>query len=276
MRKLVSANFMRLWKNKCFFGCLFVMLCIGVMTPVSFYLKRGADASLENGFYSCSPYIVILLSLFSALFVGAEYSDGTIRNKIIVGHRRKDIYLANLFTSMAAGLLLYAVYFIVYLCVGTLLLGFFRADIRVALLFMGSMFGIMALFTFAFSALFTMAAMLFSNKAGAVALCILGTVFLVVFGIYLHGRLSAPKMLAEYSLDVDGVMQEEMEENPDYLEGTKREVYQFLLDFLPGGQVVQCVSMEIINPVRLPVYSVIVFLLVTAAGLLLFNYKDIR
>ena len=48
----------------------------------------------------------VVLSAFCSLFVGAEYSDGTIRNKIAVGHSRAAVYLANLVTCSAAGVLI--------------------------------------------------------------------------------------------------------------------------------------------------------------------------
>ena len=274
MNRLLSANFMRLWKNRCFWGSMLFMLLAGVLIPVryAFMRKDGVLLPMESNFFSCSLFIAILLSLFCSLFLGTEYSDGTIRNKIIVGHRRSHIYLANLLTNTIAGLLMCAVYFITYLCIGIPLLGFFQAKITMILLFIG----IVALLIVAFSALFTMAAMLFSSKAGVVAFCILCAVFLIVAGTYLHAKLSAPKMLPMYSLDVNGVVEEKMERNRAYLEGIKREVYQFLYDFLPGGQVIQCSSMEAKNPYRLLAYSGIIFILTTSAGIFIFSRKDIR
>ncbi|MGY3662454.1 MAG: hypothetical protein ACXAHE_00930 [Roseburia sp. 1XD42-69] len=46
------------------------------------------------------------------MFLGTDYSDGTIRNKLTVGHTRTNIYLANLIVTFAAGLLIMCVWFI--------------------------------------------------------------------------------------------------------------------------------------------------------------------
>ncbi len=45
----------------------------------------------------------IILSVFISLFIGAEYEYGTIRNKIISGYDRSEIYLANIFACIIAG-----------------------------------------------------------------------------------------------------------------------------------------------------------------------------
>lgn len=275
MNKLLSANLMRLWKNRCFLGSMLFMLFAGILIPVRWASMKqpGSIFPLENNFFGCALFIAVILSFFCSLFVGTEYSDGTIRNKIVVGHKRRDIYLVNLFTNMIAGLLLCAVFFIAYLCVGIPLLGFFETEIKIIVLFVG----IVILLAFACCALFTMAAMVFSNKAGTVTLCLLSVFLMLLAGTYLQARLSAPKMIPRYSLSVDGaVVQEKMEKNQIYLEGTEREIYQFLYDFLPGGQVLQCTSMEAENPYRLPAYSAIIFVLTTSAGILIFSRKDIR
>ena len=44
-------------------------------------------------------------------------------------------------------------------------------------------------------------------------------------------------------------------ENPKYLDGTKREIVQFIYDVNPGGQAIQCSTMQVVNLTRLPIYS---------------------
>ena len=43
-------------------------------------------------------------------------------------------------------------------------------------------------------------------------------------------------------------------ENPKYLDGTKREIVQFIYDVNPGGQAIQCSTMQVVNLTRLPIY----------------------
>ncbi len=275
MSKLLSANFMRLWKNKCFWGGIIFMLVASVFFPVMRYVdmkQSGYIVSLDNGFFSCAIFVAVILSIFCSLFVGTEYSDGTIRNKITIGHKRTDIYLSNLFTNMIVGLMMCAVSFTVYLCVGIPLLGFFEADIMVILLFVVTVI----VLSFAFSSIFTMIAMINSNKAIVAVVCILTTFLLIFAGTYINSRLQEPETYTAYTYSINGRNTDVEEKNPNYLEGTERKIYQFLYDFLPGGQVVQCASMKAENPHMLVIYSAIIFMITTSVGIVIFRQKDIK
>lgn len=276
MNKLISANFMRLKKDKCFWGGMIFMFAASLFFPIIRYIdmkQSGTVNNLDNGFFSCAVFGAIILSVFCSLFVGTEYSDGTIRNKIIIGHKRTNIYAANLLTNMAAGLMMCVVFFAVYLCVGIPLLGFFEANIQVILLFAVTVI----MLSFAFSSIFTMIAMITSNKAIVAVICILSAFLLIFAGTYINSRLQEPETVPVYSYTINGSTTENTDEkNPKYLEGTKRKIFQFLYDFLPGGQVIQCASMESKSPHMLSLYSAIVFIITTSAGIVIFRRKDIK
>ena len=56
--------------------------------------------------YAPKPMFTIILSsipsFFISFFMGSDYEEGTIRNKIIIGKKRRDIYLSNLLISFLA------------------------------------------------------------------------------------------------------------------------------------------------------------------------------
>ena len=276
MNRLLAANIVRLRKNKCFLGGILLLVILGILYPVMKCIEMkntGYETTLDTGFFIGAAVLPVLLSVFVSLFIGTEYSDGTIRNKIMVGHERKSVYLANLLTNLIAAFALNIVFSSSYLAAGIPLLGFFQEDLKVIFLFAGIEFVLICSFT----ALFTMIAVLISNKAVSAVICVLGT-FLVLFAAsYLNARLNEPETYPAYTY-VEGRTEvtEEEEKNPLYLDGKDRERYQFLYDFLPGGQVIQCVTMTAVNPKRLPVYSAILFVLTTAGGVLLFERKDIK
>lgn len=54
--------------------------------------------------------------------------------------------------------------------------------------------------------------------------------------------------------------------NAKFLDEGERKTVQFFYDFLPGGQVVQCSSLEAENLSVLPVYSLGISILTTGAG----------
>ena len=133
MNKLLSANFFRLRKNKCFRGSLAFMFVIGIASPLLRYRdmkQSGYINNLDNGFFMCALFIGIILAVFCSLFIGTEHNDGTIRNKIIVGQKRETIYLSNMVTCSIIAITMCIVFFVPYLSVGIPLLGFFVADMK--------------------------------------------------------------------------------------------------------------------------------------------------
>ena len=128
-----------------------------------------------------------------------------------------------------------------------------------------------------FTALFTLIAMLYQNKAHTTAVCILLTFALLFAGVYISSTLEEPEYLAAYSYTENGVTVEEPEQkNPYYISGVKRQVYECLLDLTPGGQVIQISEMGAKKPVMLAVYDGLILLLVTGFGLVLFRREDLK
>ena len=91
MTKLLSANFLRLKKNKVFWGGLILMAAWGIFVPVKLHMdaiEMNYADRVEDGFFACAMFIGIFIAVFCSLFLGTEYNDGTMRNKIIVGGKR--------------------------------------------------------------------------------------------------------------------------------------------------------------------------------------------
>jgi hypothetical protein len=61
-----------------------------------------------------------------------------------------------------------------------------------------------------------------------------------------------------------------------YVSGTKRTVYEFLYDFLPGCQMRQIAEQNPENPERLPLYSLLITVVTTACGIFFFRRKDLK
>lgn len=275
MGRLLRANFARLWKNRVFYLCLIAMAGMGVYFPLESFLSEGGGDVLlasEQMIFAYVPMIVPVASIFSALFVGTEYSDGTIRNKILVGHRREEIYLSNLLVCIAASFLLCVAYLAPFLCVALPLMGFFTCGIMPILFMM-----LTSLVTIAcFVALFVAVAQLVQGKAYSVVLCILVAGGLLFAGLYVESALSQPEFFQSVTLSDGVITQTAPEPNPDYPTGARREALEFLLDFLPGGQAIQLASMEAENLWQMAVYDLLILLAFTGGGVLLFRKKDIK
>ena len=184
MSRLLAANFVRLKKSHAFLAEIIFMIFLGIYEPIVRYFdmkQSGEIFPLDNGFFLCVALLLILAAVLCSLYVGTEYSDGTIRNKVVVGRRRPAIYLANLITCALADTVLCLLYFAAYLCVGLPLLGPFQAVLPQVAYYILCTF----LLSIAASAIFTLAAMLIQSKAAAVAVCLLGAFALLLAGSYI-------------------------------------------------------------------------------------------
>ena len=82
MYKLLKAGFFRLRKDVIFW--LFIFLTIGItIFTLNNYSPSDGDV-LDKFVNDYIMYIGIFIAIFVSIFVGKEYSEGIIRNKIIV------------------------------------------------------------------------------------------------------------------------------------------------------------------------------------------------
>ena len=106
MRKLLHSNFIRLRNSLSLgFSLAFFLLWNGIMLFSSYdvMLKLESDMPLDSVIFAFLFIIGIVMSVLTSLFIGTDYSDGTIRNKIIIGQSRNSIYAANLVTCAFMG-----------------------------------------------------------------------------------------------------------------------------------------------------------------------------
>lgn len=276
MPKLLRANFSRLLHDRAFRLLSALMVFFGTSMAVVNAVHAQQDGEIWVMDYTIFIYVIlapIVNAVLTALFIGNEHSSGTMRNKRIAGHRRGIIYLANLLVCICAGICLCLAFALPQAAVGLLLKGEMNAAPATILLYVGLSFALMI----AFTALFTLIAMLCQNKSHTTAGCILLTFALLFAGVYISSTLEEPEYLAAYSYTENGVTVEEPEQkNPYYITGMKRQVYEFLQDLTPGGQVIQVSEMGVKKPVMLAVYDGLILLFVTGFGLIFFRREDLK
>ncbi len=279
MIKLLSANFVRLKKDKVFWISMILMFCYGVIIALGQYkdsVQYGSEAeyNLDNIFFVHAILIGILVAVFCSLFIGTEYSDGTIRNKLVVGHKRTAIYFSNLIVSITASLLMCLSLTVSVSIIGIPLLGFMKADSLTILL---TLLGCIVM-TIAFCSICTVVSMLNQNKAIVAVVTIIGVFLLLIAAIVIKSKLDAPEFYDGYVFtDSAGITtSEDTIPNPDFLRGTKRAVYEFLYDFLPTGQAMQYIDMSAIHLWQMPLYSLTIAIISTFTGVFFFRKKDIK
>lgn len=274
MRKLLHSNFIRL-RNTLSFGLslAFFLLWNGIMLFSSYdvMVKLKTDILLDSLVFTFLFIIGIVMSVLISLFIGTDYSDGTIRNKIITGQSRNSIYAANFITCALMGLLLCLWGLAVNLAIGIPLFGMLQMPVNsFGLLFLDSLLAIIA-----YASIFNLVSILCSNKAHSVMICILTAFIMLFIIIYLYSALSQPEMCEAVSI-TNGESSLEMMTNPNYISGMKREIYQFFVDFLPAGQCAQLGNLEVLHPVRMAIYSLIIIIVSNVLGIFCFQKKDIK
>lgn len=275
MTRLLSAHLLRLRKNRLFWGALALSFGFGVfmvLTRYSEHIRYQIEVSLDTVFFAYAAVVGIVMSVFTSLFLGTEYSDGAIRNKVTAGHPRPAIYLAGLLINILVSFVLCAAYMLAAAAVGLPLIGALTVDFKVILL---TLLGVLAMCT-AFCAIFTLISMNCSRKATSAVACLLGVFVLLMMALYVNMRLDAQEFYDAYSMDTDGQLASESIPNPTYLRGAARTAFEFFYDFLPTGQALQYSSLSAVHLGRMPLYSLLICVTLSAIGMALFNQKDLK
>ncbi len=279
MIKLLKANLARLWKNKVFWLGFLVLNVFCIIQKIGLIQDTIEVHYLEETFWIQAYVLGIILSVFISLFIGAEYEYGTIRNKIISGYDRSEIYLANIFACIIAGWIMCMGCLISSLLVGVPFLGFFHAELSEILIQGICVFALSA----AYTAIYCFFAMLIHNRTITAIACIMLSFLLLFSGTVVSNRLDESEYyyIPDASLgigEIDDVSNSEWIRNRDYLEGTKRRIYEIVFEVIPGGQSLQLSGMlnEQTSYIEMFSASLVWIVLSCGCGVLLFCRKDLR
>ena len=289
MLNLLRADLMRMKREKAFYVGLAVMVIISLsgvfstlrdnMVTVG-YVVDFPDTFLLSG----SLFIGLTSALFTAFFIGTEYSDGTMRNKLIAGHTRVSIYLSELLSCTIAAFIQHSTCLVMTSVLGSIFLGGIRTPVKeLALMLLVSFLAVLAL-----TAVFVMLALLIPNKA-AIAIILVVALILLIGAFVAMSKLAEPEFYESiiYS-GTDGIKESGNVPNPSYPRGVWRQIYAFIFDFLPNGQMFQEMNImsEFSGGLTPPVkpamimtfmaYSAFITLTSTATGILLFKRKDLK
>lgn len=279
MNRLISASFLRLRKHRPFGLLLCAMAFWGVYNAIT---QENADC-LEGRLFEFLPLMGFAAAIFISLFVGTEYSDGTIRNKLIAGHTRPSVYFSNFVTCAAGDLFLAGSYLAAFFIAGIAKGGKISCNVRILLPYV-----FFALLTaVAFSSLMVFFSMLNRSKAGSAIVCLLAALTLFVSCGMIHQRLAEPELYEHYiAVNEMGVPTEvENAPNPLYVGGITRKAFEFVENVLPAGQAMQLVDSfddgglierEHCDPYGGMLYAAAFSVLLTAAGMTVFRKKEIK
>lgn len=194
MNNLLASGFYRLKKSKVLGIGIVIMLTASAWTVLngsrqaSALIQEGYTRTLDDYYFNLAPVVGLFCAIFASLFIGTEHSEGALRNKIIVGRTRTEIYLSNYVICAAAG-----VCFVMSWLIGGLIglpaLGIWKIGIPGILLY--AMIAIF--FTLAWTGILTLLCMLSSNKAITAVVAILLVLGLLVIASMMYNNLGEPE-----------------------------------------------------------------------------------
>lgn len=267
MINLLNANLNRIRKNKSFF--LLLLFC----TLFAFYTHLMSPLSKELSDYLFQFWLIsgIVIAIFTISFIGLDYSDGTIRNKITIGHKRINIYLANLITSVICAFIFYGVYVLVIIPLANQ----HGAKIAISSKLFIKYFGSIVIGFISYSCVFTFISMNVSNRVIATIINILLSV-LLVFIPFKCSEIVSIYHAQFYTID-------EIDSNTivsSYNRPSKEAmlVAKTVINLTPIGRAEQLVDQAdyYTKPPILFLYSLGTNIFITTMGILIFNRKRLN
>lgn len=278
MRKLLSASFSRLWKEKMFWIAFAFMsigsACFSWMSYNTAMKNTGIEFYVEDMMFNMLPMIGFVFVFFISMRLGTEFDEHTIRNKLVVGYNRTQVYFAEYITCMTASLIL----LVVMLLCSTLSGWFFFRKFQSGWMEVAFLLLCCVLMASVFSAMSVGICMNVRNKATSlVASLVFLFAILLLASFCINVLAEEPMAYSSISITVEGGVQfGDLVENPAYIDGFQRTIYELIADILPTGQTIQLNNLDYERAVRWPLLSVIMLLVSTFAGYLPFRKRDIR
>ncbi|MBO5319896.1 MAG: ABC transporter permease subunit [Ruminococcus sp.] len=280
MSKLLSAELNRMVKSKLFW------IAVAAMTICEIYciqfgarVNKSGDVTLEQYYFYLAPMVGIFFAVFISLFLGTEHSDSTIRNKMIIGHTRVQMYFSYYLTCLIGAVIMEIGWFLGGLT-GVPLLGSFTSDTKMLAVYFISIL----LFTAALTALSVGISLIMPNKAGSAVLQIILVLMLLFLSAETYNGLCEPEESAGYILSETGqLVMDEPKPNPRYIGGLLRTVYTWVVNISPMGQGILILHRSASDAEAVPylptlqiLSSFIMTALFLGIGITVFRKKDLK
>ncbi|MDO4602514.1 MAG: ABC transporter permease subunit [Eubacteriales bacterium] len=285
MRNLISAGFYKIRKSRVFLICMILVNVLSAFLTVQVYqnsLSCDVPYTFEDGIFMTETIMILITAVFVSLFFGTEYSDGTIRNKLIGGYTRGKIYLSQVLVNVVSCLLIYFSSILVSGILGAILMGAEGTSIVKTAVYVLAGAGM----CITDAALFTFLTMSTGTKAGASVAGLLLAFCLLCGAMFVQEKLSEkeymyiPKVLAEKNETAGTAITGEEElvklPNPYYITGRKRKIFEILLDINPCGQAVQLAALDLPRPAAVMTYDAALTALFCGLGVFVFKKKDLK
>ena len=238
MVKLLRSNLSRLIKFKPFYAALAIQAGVMLFITLNSYLqslKYGSElwADMVFSFTVCSILSAALLAVICSLFIGADYHNGTIRNKLISGLPRYKIYFANLITVMVIAECMNVAAMLVFYPLTLPLFGGFieKTNMLLTTFFLGN------LTLLVYASLYTAVAMTTKNTVAALIVTVASLFIMTMAAQYFLSEINAPLTYTQIVVNEFGEQVQETIPNPYRKSESVLAFFEVLLNMFPSGQV---------------------------------------
>lgn len=191
MKNLLKSDFYRLFKSLSFYICTAVSVVL--FGSAIFLLKMSFKLLASQGMNEPFPYkdglsygltaftdgsLQIILAVFIAIFVTAEFSHGTMKNAVSKGFSKLEIYMSKLIVMSCAAFIMLLVTISVSTLTGTMVTGSFCGYLKDYIGDLLNTTGIELLLYIALSAVLVMLANTVRNLGGVIAIAIVGVIMM--------------------------------------------------------------------------------------------------
>ena len=271
MIKLLKAGFFRLKKDIIFW--LFVFLTIGIVGFTLFRYSTNEGVHLDKIVNEFVMYIGLFIAIFVSIFVGKEHSQGIIRNKIIVGHSRISIFLANLIISIIASFLCEIVYLALVFLIGIPLFGQLQMSFsQFAMVLLNTVLVIIS-----FCSIFNFISMICSEITVSTTICIILFIAMFIVESSLVLIANTDKYITHTFTDENGVSHIISRElDPNYPGDEKVKQARMLYLSIPQGQAMKIGGNDLTYSAQMAISSIILIGVVNIVGVCIFSKKELK
>lgn len=242
MTKLLRACIRRYTHNTIFWIAAVLTIGLGISIAHSTRMTYYDDA------------LVIAQMLIHAVMiswvVGKEFKEGIFRNKVIVGHSKGSIYLSELICGVGIAFVLYFLCAVIFVA-----FNFYEVPLLPASLII-KIFVDYVLLNMCLAAIFVTISCLFSQQAIIAIVNIALVLVMTTASQRLYAQLSQPQYLERYEtinsewIDENGNIRykevkvegsEYYVDNPTYVGGVKRDIYDTVYKLSPYGHIIEFV-----------------------------------
>lgn len=242
MVKLLRACLRRYTHNTIFW--IAIAASLGLAVSIAF----GARKSFFDDAMVLAQMIVN--AIFISWVVGKEFKEGIFRNKAIVGHSKGNIFLSELLSALGISFVLYLICATIFVIVNFYEVPLLPTDLVVKI------FVDYVLLNMCLSAIFVTISCLLSHQALIAIVNIALVLFMWIGSQRFYAELSQPQYFEQFEtvntewIDENGNIRyreekvegsEYLVDNPTYVGGVKRVIYEGIYNFSPYGHILDFV-----------------------------------